>query len=366
MKILDRYIIRELIIPIFFCCFVLIFLILIADLFDNLNELLHHNVPFRVIVKYYLALIPFAFAQTIPWATWAGTIFLLVNFGTHNEMLAMKAAGLKITTIIKPVMFVGFIIGILAFLVSDRIMPRSLQISDQISEMHIEKNKDSKNQAKVFENITYYSEKEKLYYFRNFSKEQKKVMGVIILWMDDQQKNIRRKTIASHGLFENGQWMLYDVTEYLMDTRGRVLGEPRTAPSRAYADMVFTPEELLSATSKSEYLSYWQLKYQIKKLVENGVNVFSEKVDLHSRLAAPWQGLVMMLISIPLLARTTTRKLIALKVLVCVGLVFAFHVSGAVGIAFGKANKVLPFISAWAGNIIFSSAALFGLEKANH
>lgn len=366
MKILDRYIIRELVLPIFFCCFILIFLILIADLFDNLTELIRNNTPTPIIIKYYLSLIPFAFTQTLPWATWAGTIFLLVNFGTHNEMLAMKAAGLEITSIIRPIIFVGFIVGILAFWVSDKLVPSTLQTADQLRETYIELNEQPANQTEVLENITYYSEKEKLFYFRTFSKEQKKVTGAIVLWLDGREKNIRRKTLAGYGLFEENRWVLYDVTEYLMDTRGRVLGEPRTYATRAYPDMTFTPAELLATTSKSEYLSYGQLKYQIKKLIENGVNVFSEKVDLHSRLAAPWQGLVMMLISIPLLSRTTTRKLIAVKVLICVALVFSFHVSGAVGIAFGKASKIFPFISAWAGNILFSAGALFSLEKANH
>ena len=89
-------------------------------------------------------------------------------------------------------------------------------------------------------------------------------------------------------------------------------------------------------------------------------------MDLHYRLSSPWQGLVMMMIAIPFLAKTTNRKTIALNVLFCVGLIFTYHVTGAVGLALGKAGKIFPFLSAWTGNIIFSLAALMTLDKANY
>ncbi len=104
----------------------------------------------------------------------------------------------------------------------------------------------------------------------------------------------------------------------------------------------------------------------IRKLQDNDIRVSAEKVDLYARLAMPWQGLVMMMIAVPLLAKTSTRKVIALNVLICVGLIFAYHVTGAVGMALGKAGKLFPFLSAWAGNIIFTATALVTLERANY
>ena len=52
MKVLDRYIVRELIFPIIFCSLTLIFLILVADLFDNLDELLRNKTPILIILRY--------------------------------------------------------------------------------------------------------------------------------------------------------------------------------------------------------------------------------------------------------------------------------------------------------------------------
>ncbi|MBN1688286.1 MAG: LptF/LptG family permease [Candidatus Omnitrophica bacterium] len=365
MKVLDRYIIRELFVPILYCSVILVFLILIADLFDNLDELLRYSTPTRIIAQYYMALIPQSFVEIIAWASWLGTVFLLVNLGFHNEITAMKTAGLKITTIIRPILFLGFLIGIFTFLIVDRIVPRTSQTADELREIYIEKKKDERFEQ-VLNNVTFYSKGNQLYYFRVYHKETGTADNIIALWLPDQTRRFGRKIVARNARWTQVGWELDGITEYRMDERGRILGEPRTYGKKLFPEMEFSPADLTAASSKTSSLTYKELKNWIGKLEENGVDVRSEYVDLHYRLAAPWQGLVMMLLTIPLLAKNTQRKAIALHVLVCVGIVFVYQVSGAIGVALGKASKLFPFVSAWAGNIIFSVGALMHLDRANH
>jgi LPS export ABC transporter permease LptG len=365
MKVIDRYIIRELLYPIIFCSLILVMLILISDLFNNLDEILRYHTPFGVIVRYYLCLIPFAWTQTIAWATWLATIFVLVTFGFHNEIMAMKAAGLTITSIVRPILFIGFLIGICFFLVGDRVVPKTHRIVKELDDTYISKKKASGN-LKAYQNVTYSLGRDQIFFFRTFLPQEDRVEDIIMLQNGDEDSEGRMKTTARKGLWKNEAWEFEDVTEYHMDHRGRILGEPRNFARKTYPDFTFTPKDLQSASSNSPFLSYRELKTAIEKLKENGVNVSDESVDLYARLSSPWQALVMMLISIPFMAKTSSRKLIALNVLVCVGLVFGFHVTTAVTLALGKAGKILPFFAAWGSCIIFSVGALIYLEKANH
>ncbi|HTL47700.1 MAG TPA: LptF/LptG family permease, partial [Verrucomicrobiae bacterium] len=168
------------------------------------------------------------------------------------------------------------------------------------------------------------------------------------------------------GTWDGEKWTFQGVTEYQMDSQGKILGEPRKFPAKTYPDLKVTPRDLTSSSSESTFLSYRELKHSVQKLKENGINVDSEKVELHYRLAAPWQGLVMMLVAVPILAPTRNRKAIAGSILLCIGLVFIYHVMGAISLALGKAGKIFPFLSAWAGNIVFAIGALFMLDRANH
>lgn len=365
MKVLDRYLTRELLLPIVCCALSLVFLVLIADLFDNVDDFLSRQVEVKIILQHYLALAPYAFSQTIAWATWLGTVFLLVSFGLHNETLAMKAAGLKVSSIMRPVLFIGFLTGILVFVVNDRVLPGCFKTVNDIKEVYIEQKLDA-GEKKIYENVTYFSGGERLYYFRKFLPAKSEVRDVVILWLDNKEGSSRQKMIAESGSWDGSQWIFENVLEYQMDSQGRIMGEPKTYPTRSYMDLEVLPKDLLLAATESSFLSYRELKASVKKLIENGVNVDSEKVELHHRLAAPWEGLVMMLIAIPILTPTRNRKAIAGSVLLCVALVFVYHVTSAVGLALGKAGKLFPFLSAWAANILFAIAALFTLDKANH
>ncbi len=365
MKTLDRYIVRELVVPIFYASLTLISLILIADLFDNLDDVLRHHTPRAAVLRYYAALVPYSFTQTIPWAALLGTIYLLVNFGFHNEITAMKVAGLKITTIIRPIVFTGFLIGIFTFLVSDRLVPKTYRMANELREIHIERKKN-KDEEKVYQNVAYYSGGNRLYYFRALALAQKQASDVIVLWLDKENRNTRQKMVAKTGAWRDGAWEFEGVIEYQMDSRGRILGEPVAFAKKRYEELNISPRDLASASSESAFLSYRELKHSIARLKENGVLVASEAVDLQHRLAFPWQSLVMMMMAIPLLAQTKTRKLIAFNVLICLGLIFVYHVTGAVGLALGKAGKVFPFASAWMSNMIFAVGSLFYLEKANY
>ncbi len=364
MKVLDRYVMRELITPIFFCSVSLVVLILIADVFDNLDEFIRFKTPIEVICRYYLSLVPYAFVQTISWAAWLGTLFLLVNFGFHNELLAMKVAGLKITSIIRPIVFIGFLLGILTFMVSDRLVPWSYRVADELSEVYIEK-KAMAHESKLIENITFHSPQNQLYYFRNLSVESGESKDIVILWMDTEGKRTKQKIAAQKGHWVNGRWEFEGVTEHQIDSRGKILGEPHIFPNKVYEDLTASPVDLSNASRDSVFLTYREMKSATRKLSATGVDVQSEEVDLQFRLASPWQSLVMMMIVIPLLGPTRTRRTIAGWVLGCVGLVFAFHLTGAVGLALGKSGILLPFLSAWAGNILFSAGTLLQLDKAN-
>jgi lipopolysaccharide export system permease protein len=365
MRVLDRYLIRELFIPIFLCSVTLVFLVLIADLFDNLDALLKNRTPLWYIFRYYLLLTPFAFTQTIAWATLLGTLYLLVSFNFHNEIIAMKSAGLEITTIIRPLLFLGFLIGISVFLVADQVVPQTFRMATEIREVHIEK-KIAKEEGKTYQNVTYYGGGNQLQFYRFFNHAKKQVEDAILLWIDPESRNTRRKMVAKRGTWAEGKgWTFENVTEYETDPQGRILGEPRTFPVRAYQDVTVTPEDLRYAASEAYFLSTEELKEYISKLEENQINAYSEKVERQFRIASPWHSIVMMLITIPLISPTQSKKLIAVNVLICLGIVFLFHVTGAMTMALGKAGKLPPFLSAWLNTIVFSAAGVFFLERAN-
>ncbi len=364
MRVLDRYLLRELFVPVLLCSVTLVFLVLIADVFDNLDALLKNRTPLAYVLRYYVMLVPFSLTQTLPWATLLGTIYLLVSLNFHNEIIAMKVAGLEINTIIRPLLFFGFLVGIFCVLLGDSLVPVTFRVANDLREIHIEK-KRVKEEGKLYENVTYYSDGNQLQYYRFFDDGKKEVRDAILLWLDPKNRNTRRKMVAKKGTWQENHWGFENVTEYEMDPEGQILGEPRNFPTKIYGDVATHPDDLRHASSESYFLNTRELKQYIKTLEENGVRASGEKVEHQYRLASPWHSLVMMMIAIPLLSPTRSKKVIAIHVLICLGIVFLFHVTGAIALALGKTGRLFPFVSAWFNTFLFAGAALYFLERAN-
>ncbi len=356
---------REMVFPTLMAACILVFLILIADVFNNLDQFLRYHTPPLICLQYYAALIPHAFVQTIHWAAWLATIFLLFQLGLHNELLAMKSAGIKITAISSPLLFVGFLLGIFTFIVSDRAVPITYRVATELREVHIDRNKATWEE-KTLQQVTYASEHKHIYYFRSLAPQSGQAQDVIILWLDETTGHAYQKVTARKGQWTHNAWELENVTEHQIDARGRILGDPHLYPKKLYADTLASPEEINQATRDSVFLTYQQMQTIRNRLKTSGISVQSENIQMQNRLASPWQSLVMLLAAIPVLARTRSRRSIAAGVLLCVGIAFTYHVAGAVFMAFGESGHIPAFLAAWGANILFSVVALLQFHKGNY
>ena len=363
MQILDRYLTKQLLFPIFFCSITLIFLVFMADIFDYLDEMVKNKTAIEHILLYYASLIPETFVSTISWASLLGTIYVLTTFNFHNEIVAMKIAGLEITAIIRPIILIGFLIGIVSFLINDQVVPKTSRKATEILKERIEKN-ISKEKRQVFEHVTYYGGKDRLYYAAAFHAKELRFDNFIILWLD-HQRNVKKKTMARQAKWTGNGWELHQATNFALERKGEILGEPEFHETMVYPEIDETPEEFRKAASEGPLISYRDLKEHIARLKENGIKLNTELVSLHHKLAVPWHSLIMMFLCVPFLAKTSTRRMIAFNVLVCLSFVFLFHVSAAILLALGKAGKLFPILSAWSPNFLFGFGTFFFLDRAN-
>lgn len=365
MKVLDRYLTRELFFPIFIISIALVFLFLVADLFDNLDSLLSNKVPVQAMLQYYLNLIPYSYIQIACWATWIGTVYLLIQLGMHNEMTAMKAAGLPIKTIVKPILFLGFLIGVFVFMVNEWVVPSSYSKSHELMDVYIKKSSSLKD-LRIYKNLTYNNGDRLLIYFRKFSAKKNIAVDVVMLKWDESQLNTYQKTMAKKAHFNGRSWDFYNVTYYQTDTQGKILGKPERVAKVEHPEITVHPEDLIQEAKDPIKMSIFDLQQMVKKMRSKGIEASDETVQFYQRLALPWQSFLMIFLTLPILGTVRSRKALAGMVLKCLAIIFAYHVLGAVFAALGKSGKILPILGAWAHHIIFFTCMLFQLDRANH
>ncbi len=105
--ILDRYFIRELLVPFFIGLLIFTFLLLLDPLADHGERLIAKGVSWSVVGRVFVTLLPQALAVTIPIALLIALLVALGRFSADRETVAMQACGISVFRLLRPVLLVS-------------------------------------------------------------------------------------------------------------------------------------------------------------------------------------------------------------------------------------------------------------------
>ncbi len=123
MKKLYRYILRSFIGTFIFTFFIAVFVLLMQFMFVFLDELIGKGVGFEVMSKliYYISI---TFVPTaLPLAILLSSLMCFGNMGEFYELVAMKASGISVWKIMRPLLIFSIAISIVAFIFSNNVLP---------------------------------------------------------------------------------------------------------------------------------------------------------------------------------------------------------------------------------------------------
>jgi LPS export ABC transporter permease LptG/LPS export ABC transporter permease LptF len=109
VKILDRYLVREIAVPFAISLIVLTFVLMIPPIVLRAQDLIAKGVEVRVVAHALMLLAPQALCNTIPMSVLFG---ILVGFGRlsgDREFVTMQACGVSLMRLLRPVAFVALI-----------------------------------------------------------------------------------------------------------------------------------------------------------------------------------------------------------------------------------------------------------------
>ena len=125
MRILDRYVLKNFLLPFCYCFFGFIAIWLIVDLSQNGNDFVEGNAsPVRVIY-YYLTQVPAVIVICLPVAMLLALLYSLSHMSRGNEIISMLASGRSVTRIILPILLAGMVATAVSTLLSYRLAPHA-------------------------------------------------------------------------------------------------------------------------------------------------------------------------------------------------------------------------------------------------
>jgi lipopolysaccharide export system permease protein len=366
MRLLDRYLLRELCVPLIYCLAGFLIFWVSFDLFDNLEDFQNANLSGAEVARYYLVKTPELMVTVLPVALLLALLYALTNHARHNEMIAMRAAGLSLGRISVPYLAVGFLLSVALFYLNERLVPDSAARAEEIKKGRTK----SLGADPWLHRINFRNASEnRIWNVKAWNTESHQLMEPHVEW--HLPDGTRKQLIARTGGRTNESWIFYDVElytyppgvdfdrgGYVMRTNQLMLREISETPEDIHLQLKFQRMNAVDAAKRTQ-LSLSEIHYLRDHLELNKRDRSLLETQFHARIAQPWTCLVVALVALPFGAGTHSRRNVLVGVASSIFIVFVYFVLLRIGLALGTGGYIPPWLAAWLPNAFFGTLGLW-------
>lgn len=363
MKILYKYILKEIIKSFAMIISAIILFILISNLLDETQLILNHKPSLILVVDYFLFKIPFLATEALPSSMLLSILYVFSQLNKTNELIAMKSAGIDFFSVIKPVLIFALIISFSSIILNETVVSRAYEKANYIKDVLIEKKGNTS--AEIRQDLAKLSSGGRVFYIKYFDSLIGLMRGICILTIDNNF-NITERLDAREGTWDKDKWLLKDSVirkfENSFETSINKFPTYTLLVKDAPEDFVVrkkSPEDTLT-------VNIFRLRKLIAMLKESGFNAGEEETNFHLKLAFPFATFIFAIlgITIPFMFSTTRNFLNAALGFIATIIISFFYIGFVtIGLSLGKVSAMPPILAAWMPNILFMLLGIFALTK---
>src|SRR5579864_5078643 len=362
MRILTRYILREVIAHAVIGAAIFTFVLFTRDLGRLLELVVRASAPLPSVAEVFFYTVPLALTYTLPMGVLIGILIGLSRLAADSEVTAMRASGMGVWSFLRVISIFAFAAWLIALTNGIYLAPKSqaslARLQDQL--------KGSQVSFEVQPRVFYEGFPKFVLFVQDVKTAQAAALWKGVFLADLSDAANPRITLAKEGIVvSEGRDRLH---LHLND--GSI---HETDPKRAGYYQVSTfqqtdiPIELASSENKPEesmpvgVLSTKALSDQANKV--DPISARWYLIEFHRRFALPTACLMLALVGIPLGLSSKKSGKSGGFVLTIV-LVFGYYVISLVGVSLARQGKVAPWLGAWLANFVFLAGGLFLLWHA--
>lgn len=366
MRLLDRYLLRELLLPLALCLGGLLLAFITFDLFNQLNEFRQRELSPLEVGHYYLVTTPDVLAILLPVALLLSLLYALTHHARHHEITAIRVAGVSLWRLSAPYFAVGLVASLILAGLSEFWLPDVDERAQRILN-RTARTRTVDEPGALMRNFGFTNGRERRTW-------QIGVYDPVRLEMTDPKVDwnladgTHRELIARRAVWTNGAWTFSGVLENTYAPDGALTNRWLPTNEVVRAEFTETPEIIQSEIKISRRLGTRLGKRADLPLTEilDYLRLHPELTPsdaawlhtrLHTRLAEPWRCLVVVLIALPFGAASGRRNVfVGVASSIVIG--FAYFVLQQMSAALGSGGHLPPWLAAWAPNLLFSALGI--------
>ena len=350
MSIIERYILKR------FIVFLTLFhigtttLFLLAEFIERIDDLVEKNASFNHSFLYFLYKVPMLSVEAMPVSVLLGSVTTLFIFSRKKEILSMLVSGISIYKIISPILIATLAIGLLNFLASEFITPKTNELWYYNWRVNIKKIPIKSYQE---QNSVWFRSKDKsiIWFINHYDPKIKKMKNVTLFYLD-KDYNLRKKIQAFRAKWDkkSSNWILFNGKKQKFLSSGNIY---KKEFDKLVISVFEKPKDFQDIRKDPQQMNYREIRSYIEFLKQTGVNPTKFEVEKWSKIAKPFMIFILVLVIIPFSLNNSFKFSSTIGTIVSVVLGFSFFVIFFASLSLGNNETLPPFFCAFAPNVLF-------------
>jgi len=359
LNILDRYVLKQLISVFLLGVVIFTSIIFASETFTQLiKQISLYGIPFHIAIMMIVLNLPQVFVLTIPISTLFATVMTVNDLSLKSEITILKACGISIERIARPIFCFAIIMTLLSFFINEFIVPatsvqsRSLAVHS-LMQKYIPNNKMNFS----IKDINKEGKLKRLFYAQWCKNKTLNNVTVVDI---SNPKNIQLIQ-ANKGTTTKKGWKFEDGIIYTISKNGKIFNTSLFEESDVdfgigdANDMVKETASEFNFFKLMHHIQKNQKQFEKKELLEY-------KINLYDKIALPLTSIALALIGVPL-AITPPRVRYNRGFLFSIIIIFIYYVIRALSKSLGETGAISPFLAAITPVLFISILGIFLFYK---
>ena len=364
VRLLDRYVIRNFLLPFVYCVVGFLAVWLVYELGTNATGFINGGVPLSGIARFYASQLPSVALIVLPIGVLLALLYCLGRMSQSNELLAMLSCGVSLERILVPVFVIGLLVTGLSTYLSYVPAPQA-DAQREVAEAEIEAG-HKLERLKFTEGYLFRNHRDKrLWYAEKMWSDLRKPLEGVQIIQQNPHEVITNKLYAAQAAYDDARrtWVFTGcrVVHYTPD--GDV-DKLQYLPTYEVSGWSETPWRIYSAQLQPDKLTVPELNQYLRINADLKSAQLAPFRTYHEvRWSLPWQCFVVVLFAAPLGIVYQRRSVIA-GVASAIGLFLGILFFDSLFRALGGGDRgISPFWAAWTTDFIFGFIGLVLLRQ---